>query len=488
MNRLSSAIVYQKRAVHAVAVVGAVLLCALFVLFSAQLALASGAAQETPGEDGPGAGDSSPSAEGQDFTLFLPAVGNKSESFGYGLQAHMVTRSQAERSMVTISYLDFTWAKQQINWGLYRDPWTGEISYGVMDQLVVLGMRNEINLLFSVTSVPAFLTSSDGSQTLDPVALDSAAYARFVGRVARRYCGTSLKAIEVWNEPNLQVEWVVNREPNPEEYVEMLALAYQAIKEECPSMKVISAGLAQTSDNLPVAMDNFVYLERMLQAGLLNYVDAVGAHALGYNVPPWVRWEDACTAIQVYGNTFTGPCDTPHHSWSFRSTLEGYRERLVAFEGDKIPVWVTEFGWAAGGAYEPGYEYANDNDYYEQADWTVDAFAMMREFDWVETAFLWNLNFRMVADQTQKAQWGIVEPPDWHPLPVFKAINRLNTTGRKRPTLDDLAALDATLKAAETREQTAPVHVPEPVTLVLMATGLASLAGYTYRQRRREKS
>ena len=44
----------------------------------------------------------------------------------------------------------------------------------------------------------------------------------------------------------------------------------------------------------------------------------------------------------------------------------------------------------------------------EQAAWTVEAYQMMQEWGWVGPAFLWNLNFRVVADGTEKAQWGIV--------------------------------------------------------------------------------
>lgn len=455
-----------------------------FVVLSPYTVMGSGAAQETP-VDEPGAGAELAPSASEDFMVYLPMLANGEAQFEYGIQAHMVTRSQAERALVTTLYLDFEWAKQQIARQLYYDPWTGGISYGVMDQLVIIGMRNEVNLLFSVVDLPSLSSESDNGQTPNAPLIDPNAYAEFVGKIAKRYCGTSLKAIEVWNEQNLQVEWR-NSQPNPEEYVALLAAAYQAIKDECPSMKVISGGLAQTGDNLPVAADNFTYLEGMLQAGLLDYVDAVGVHALGYNVPPWVAWEEACNAIQIHGNTFTGPCDTPHHSWSFRSTLEGYRERLVANGGASIPLWVTEFGWAAGGAYEAGYEYANDNDFTEQADWTVYAFDKMRDDGWVEAAFLWNLNFRIVADQTQKAQWGIVELPDWHPLPVFRAISRLNKTNRSRPTLEQLAARNtAEAVPTEVRTPTAPVHVPEPISVVLMATGLASLAGYVYRQRRR---
>jgi hypothetical protein len=457
--------------------IAAVVAAVLLGMGLARPASSSGAAQAQPGTGASvnaGAVITATSA----YSLYLPAMDSGVPAFGYGIQAHMVTRSQAERSLVTTRYLDFDWAKQQIEWPLYTVGGTSGIAFGVMDQLVLLGMQKEVNLLFSVVGSQYRAAEDSAANAPDELLVDLPGYTRFVRKLAERYCGTSLKAIEVWNEQNLQEQWG-KTQPDPAEYFALLAPAYEAIKDECPSMMVISGGLAQTGDNLPLAIDNFTYFEGMLDAGLLDSVDGIGVHALGYNVPPGVTWENACAAIQLSGNSFNGPCDTPHHSWSFRSTLEGYQAMLDAREASAVPLWVTEFGWAAGGALEPGYEYAGDNDHLEQADWTVEAFRVMRASGRVEAAFLWNLNFPIVAAGTQKAQWGIVEAPDWSPLPVFTAISKLNYSGRARPTLADLAALDA----AEAVTPAAPIHVPEPATVVLLAAGLAGVAGYVKRRR-----
>ena len=105
-------------------------------------------------------------------------------------------------------------------------------------------------------------------------------------------------------------------------------------------------------------MDDFEYLERMFQAGLNNYMDGIGAHPSGYNVPPQFTWEQGCEAIRKHGNSFNGACDNPHHSWSFRSTMEGYRNIAVKYGAGNKLIWPTEFGWAAGGAFDPRYGYA----------------------------------------------------------------------------------------------------------------------------------
>ena len=49
---------------------------------------------------------------------------------------------------------------------------------------------------------------------------------------------------------------------------------------------------------------------------------------------------------------------------------------------------------------------------------------MMKNWGWVGPAFLWNLNFRVVANGTELAQWGIVDS-SWNPLPVYTALSQM---------------------------------------------------------------
>ncbi|MEZ4612105.1 MAG: hypothetical protein R2838_17975 [Caldilineaceae bacterium] len=97
---------------------------------------------------------------------------------------------------------------------------------------------------------------------------------------------------------------------------------------------------------------------------------------------------------------------------------------MVVYGDANKRLWPTEFGWAVGPAVNGAYAYANDNSADEQAAWTVEGLQMMRSWGWVGPAFLWNLNFRVVADGTEKAQWGIVRN-DYSPLPVYEALRAM---------------------------------------------------------------
>ncbi len=341
--------------------------------------------------------------------------------FGYGVQAHMLA-GEVGQALDSTSGMGFNWVKQQVEWRLYAaDP--GAMGFADLSVIVNEASARGISVLFSVVNAPGWAREAGFDSSVGGPPADPATYAAFVGGMARTFCGTALKAIEVWNEQNLHYEWG-NKPLDPAEYMRLLQAAYASIKAECPSMMVISGALTPAGSNPPFAMDDFAYLEGMYQNGLVNYADGIGAHPSGYNVPANVRFEEACATIQQTGNTFNGACDTPHHSWSFRSTMEGYRNIMNVYGDSNKLIWPTEFGWAAGGAFDPRYAYANDNSFDEQAAWTVEAYTMMKNWGWVGPAFLWNLNFRVVADGTEKAQWGIVGN-DWSPLPVYTALKSM---------------------------------------------------------------
>ena len=101
-----------------------------------------------------------------------------------------------------------------------------------------------------------------------------------------------------------------------------------------------------------------------------------------------------------------------------------YRNVMVRFGDANKRIWPTEFGWASSDTPAPGYEYAADNSRQDQAEWTVKAYQMMKAWGWVGVAFLWNLNFAVVAPGSEMAQWGIVDPA-WNPYPVYLALKSM---------------------------------------------------------------
>ncbi len=256
-----------------------------------------------------------------------------------------------------------------------------------------------LKVMMSVVGSPAWSRTYFDTNPEAAPPDDLSLYVSFVGELVDRYKG-KIHAIEVWNEQNLDREWDTEEGVKAERYVEMLRLTYQAIKSRDPSILVISGALSPTgvvatdpqNPERYTVVDDFAYFQQMIDAGFLNYADCVGAHHNGYNVPPDVAWDEGFDDPTA---TYRGPFDSPHHSWSFKSTLWGYHEMIKAAQRD-TPLCVTEFGWASSEGYDgtpPGFEFALDNTLEEQAQWDVEAFQLMRNWGIVHLAFLWNLDY-----------------------------------------------------------------------------------------------
>lgn len=197
-----------------------------------------------------------------------------------------------------------------------------------------------------------------------------------------------------------------NHPPDPDAYMRLLRAAYQAAKQSCPSLVVVSAAPVPTGAPLPFAMDDIDYLAALYTGGLANSSDAVGVRLPGYNLSP-----------------DTPVADAPHRSFSFAGTLAAYRE-LWQRNGSAGAMWVTEFGWPAGPSPEQAYAFVNDTTPQEQAEWTVRAIELLRASGFVDAAFLWTLDGATNNPNGPIAMWSAVDP-GWNPRPVYTALQQM---------------------------------------------------------------
>ncbi len=325
-------------------------------------------------------------------------------SFGYGIQ--ISTGGYYDYSANAIKDLGFSWVKWQVPWKEMEGS-PGAISWGGQDTLVNTFAGRGINILASIVKAPKWARSPNSDFSVEGPPADPNTFARFLGQYAGRYCG-KVKAIEVWNEQNLYYEW--GHEPlDPARYMQLLKASYGAIKAACPQMIVVSGALTPAGSIGDLAIDDLQYLEAMYRNGLRQYSDAIGIHPSGYNIPPNLTWQQACDYINQTNASFRGPCDSPHHSWAARSTVEGSRNVMLKYGDANKRLWPTEFGWAVGPAVNNNYGYANDNTRDEQARWTVEFYKWMKSTGYVGVATLWNLNFSMTNPGTELVQWSIVD-------------------------------------------------------------------------------
>ena len=288
----------------------------------------------------------------------------------------------------------------------------GDYSWPSWDPVINAYHVNGIQILLSIPKAPDWARPLDDDKSVEGPPQDPAKYAEFVARVADRYRG-QVQFIEIWNEQNLWYEAGGLGRINAANYVQLLQLSYQAIKSVNPEMVVVSGGLTPAGNVGEAAIDDVDYLNQMYANGAKGFFDALGAHPSGYNCPVYSDWRTVTDSTAI---NFRGTFDNRHHSWCYRGTMESYREVMVANgDGDKAII-PTEFGWAVSIKPQPGYEYALDNTPEEQAEWTVGAYQLGKEWGWVGPMFLWNLDYGVTAPGTELASFGILN------LPVYNAL------------------------------------------------------------------
>ncbi|MBN1564673.1 MAG: beta-galactosidase [Anaerolineae bacterium] len=326
------------------------------------------------------------------------------------------------------------WIKQQVRWEDV-EPSPGQYNWTALDVSLALAAEYNTKVMLSVVTAPEW-AREPGNQRLDEVGppADPQTYANFLITMLYRYPG-QIHAIEVWNEMNIDREWASIYGLSAENYVTLLRTAYNAVKSVDPGVIVISGALSPTGWNDGVAAyDDFVYMDMLIAAGLLDTTDCVGAHHNGYNIGPNVPVFSGQPAPNDPTATFRGPFDNAHHSWSFYTTLNGYAQRIQQAGSDK-KLCITEFGWATTEGLNGtpvGFEFANDNTLAEQAQYFDEAISSMESWGFVWLAWVWNLNYGPQAGwdaANDNVPYSLIRP-DWQNAPAYDAIAKYDFRSR----------------------------------------------------------
>jgi hypothetical protein len=304
------------------------------------------------------------------------------------------------------------WIKQQVEWtNIEHQP--GEYDWRELDRIVDKVNGYGFKLMLSVNHAPTW-TRTDPLEYGPPH--DPAEFGRFMGVVAARYPGR-VAAYELWNEPNLRREW--RGEPlDPALFVALIRAGSLAIRAADPSADLISGAPAVTGINDgETAVDDRVYLQGMVTAGVGDWVDGIGVHPYGFANPPEERWDDSSHHAPSHNN---------HPSFFFRDTLEDYRAILTGGGLGSLPLWVTEFGWPSiaglGTVDTTGWEYARDVTEAQQAEYTVRGFQMGRAMESTGPMILWNLNIATIwGGERPESAYSLLRP-DGSYRPVYIAL------------------------------------------------------------------
>ncbi len=244
---------------------------------------------------------------------------------GIGACTHMSQGRNQEQTLTAAVNADLPIVRDEVNWWTVepvkgqlslpeRASWVKSAAEKGMKSLVVLSYGNPIYDFGKPSQADidagaawdCTIPVRDGNPetTADDEYFD--AYIRYVDFVSKSLAG-KVEAYEIWNEPD--IKYFNTKDATAADYTEMLKAAYQTIKQNDPNVTVLGGAIAFETD----------FIDAMMKAGAGSYMDGLSVHYyLGKSAP----------------------------EKRARNRLDEYRDVLVKYSYDKMPVWVTETGWA----------------------------------------------------------------------------------------------------------------------------------------------
>lgn len=333
----------------------------------------------------------------------------------YGVNTFLeqeVEEEKIRRTLEMIRDAGFGWIRQEFPWedieihskGDFTDRRTipNKSAWEKYDRIVDLAEEYGLEIIARLDQPPAWAMVQDkppGVIQAPPQNISD--FGDFVFALVSRYRG-KIRYWQIWNEPNLYVEWGSN--PDPAAYVQLLRVAYERAKQADPEAVILSAALAPTIELGPQNLSDLVFLEEMYRSGAQDYFDILAAQAFGL---------------------WTGPTDRradPSRTNFSRVLL--LREIMVENGDGEKPVWITEFGWNASpqGMEAPWGRVSLEN----QAEYAVQGYLRaQREWPWVGVMNYWFFKRASDEEREQPFYYFRLVEPDFSPLPVYSAISEL---------------------------------------------------------------
>lgn len=345
-------------------------------------------------------------------TPVTPVPQNQAAAVGFGPGLQILPQAEIAPLLTQAADLQVEWLQLEIDWALYEKT-RGQIDFATLDALILPAHEAGFKLLLTVTNAPAWAranTTGRGPATND------ADYAAFVRALAGHYRG-QVQAYEIWSEPNVQREWI-GKPLGAATYMNLLKLAYNAVKSTDPAALVVSAGLAPTSLNDGVnAVDDRAFLRGMYANGLAAFSDAVGARPYGWANPP----DSSC--CRTNRPAVTGWDES--RAFFFLDTLNDYRQIMNSNNDSGAFLWVTGFGWGSthgGPRAGSDFGYVNYTDPQEQGQYSIRALQIGRDLSYVGPMFLNNLNACTALGAEAAACYWSLTAADASPRPAYNAL------------------------------------------------------------------
>lgn len=325
---------------------------------------------------------------------------------------HEVEPEKREEQIQLIAAAGFHWIRQEFPWEDIEVHGRGDFvdrrnnpegidAWEKYDHIVTLAEEYGLEIIARLSNPPAW--SRAAGNEIGPYAPpdDIQDYANFAATVAGRYRGR-VRYYQIWNEPNIYPEWG-EQQVNAEDYTALLCAAAQAIREVDPDAVIISGALAPTMELTGRDMNDYIFLQRMYDAGAGGCFDIL--------------------SVQGYG-LWSGPTDHRRQSVIVNYGRNQYIRDIMVRNGDAdTSIWISEMNWnAAPEDVEPRYGRVTLD---QQARWAPIAYQRAQEeWPWIGVVNFWyfkRASDDWLVDRRPEAYFQMMAP-DFTPMPVYDSM------------------------------------------------------------------
>ncbi len=350
-----------------------------------------------------------------DLALDVPV--NHADVNPFGVNTFLeqeVEPAKRERQMQMIAEAGFRWIRQQFVWedieihanddyvDVRNDP-AGVDAWAKYDMIVDLAERYGVQIQARLGNPPQWAQAVPGDFAPPANPDDFADFARVL---AERYRGR-IQYYQVWNEPNIYPEWG-EQAVDPEAFTALLCRVYDALKAVDPQIVVIAPALSPTLALTGRDLNEFIYLQRMYDAGAGRCFDVAAAQGYGF---------------------FSGPSDQRLNVFHQNFGRQQFLLDLMVHNGDASKaLWISEAAWNPSDAPEVAPDVTAREAFgvvtrEQAAAYLTQAYGMVEQ-QWPYVGVMNTWFFKLPSEDRRGQSWYYFRmlEPDFTPLPVYDAL------------------------------------------------------------------
>jgi len=244
--------------------------------------------------------------------------------FGVNVSLEQYSAAEREQALALIEAAGLRWVRQSFPWAEI-EPQPGWYCWQPWDELVSAMRAHHLTIIAVLDTSPPWARRDPKGQNPYTPPQEVADYGRFVRAFAGRY-GEQIDYYQIWDEPNLAAHWG-DSYVDATAYVALLREGYAQLKAADAVSYVLSAGLAPTTEEGPLNLNEVAFLQGLYAAGGQPYFDILAAKPYGFWSGPYDRRENV--AVLNF------------------SRLALLRQVMADAGDEEKAIWAVEFGWNA---------------------------------------------------------------------------------------------------------------------------------------------